>query len=593
VNGRLHRRESCRCISLPIDAPAGRHGLSPALSLDYSTGTGNGPFGLGWALSLGAVTRKTSLGLPVYNDSTDVFVLDGINDLIPERTDARGNGRYRPRTENGFALIDFDRDAGRWTVRDKSGFTAVYDFPLADPADQARVFSWLPTLVSDTFGNRIVTRWSLDQQDGATQAYLDTIRYIDYGDPAEPSYLAEISVSYQDRPDPFSDRRAGFEVRTRKRATAMQVRSGDPLVLSHRYEFGYADGGPAGQLTPASLLTKVTKTGHDGATTESLPPIEFGYSTFEPQGRRFVPVKGDVPPASLGNPCIELVDLFGCGLLDVVEISDATRYWRNLGDATLGPLRTAPATPGGYSLGEPGVQLLDADGDGRTDLVVTAPNALAGYFPLGSDGGWDSRGYRRYPVGPSVGLKAPDVRLVDLTGDGVTDAIRSGSRFECFFSSRQEGWAGTSVIERSQLAGFPDVRFDDPRVQFADLTGDGLDDLVYIAGNSITYWPSLGYGRFGPRLAMAHAPHLPYNADPARRRDRRRLRRPGVRRDRLDHVVAEPQRQWLGRSGRHRRHPGPGRCSGAAAGRLSRHRHRRGAVEPDAGRERGRIAVLP
>lgn len=43
-------------------------------SLDYSSGHGNGPFGLGWQLSVPRITRKTEKGLPRYDD-TDGFVM--------------------------------------------------------------------------------------------------------------------------------------------------------------------------------------------------------------------------------------------------------------------------------------------------------------------------------------------------------------------------------------------------------------------------------------------------------------------------------------------------------------------------------------
>jgi hypothetical protein len=36
--------------SIPIQAPPGRNGVQPSLTLGYSTGNPNGPFGLGWAL---------------------------------------------------------------------------------------------------------------------------------------------------------------------------------------------------------------------------------------------------------------------------------------------------------------------------------------------------------------------------------------------------------------------------------------------------------------------------------------------------------------------------------------------------------------
>ena len=39
-------------LSVPIATPPGRAGLQPELSLVYSSGNGNGAFGLGWSLSV-------------------------------------------------------------------------------------------------------------------------------------------------------------------------------------------------------------------------------------------------------------------------------------------------------------------------------------------------------------------------------------------------------------------------------------------------------------------------------------------------------------------------------------------------------------
>ena len=57
-------------FTVPIAVPAGRSGLTPELSLAYSTGTGNGPFGMGWQLSLPGVSRRTARGIPRYVDDT-------------------------------------------------------------------------------------------------------------------------------------------------------------------------------------------------------------------------------------------------------------------------------------------------------------------------------------------------------------------------------------------------------------------------------------------------------------------------------------------------------------------------------------------
>ena len=70
-------------FTVPIALPPGRNGFQPQLSLKYSTGTGNGPFGLGWALSIPGVSRKTSKGVPTYDPESDVFILSGVEDLVP------------------------------------------------------------------------------------------------------------------------------------------------------------------------------------------------------------------------------------------------------------------------------------------------------------------------------------------------------------------------------------------------------------------------------------------------------------------------------------------------------------------------------
>src|SRR5216683_926047 len=58
-------------LTVPIATPAGRNKLQPELSLVYSTGRGNGPFGLGWAVSIPGVTRDTRGGVPTYVDADD------------------------------------------------------------------------------------------------------------------------------------------------------------------------------------------------------------------------------------------------------------------------------------------------------------------------------------------------------------------------------------------------------------------------------------------------------------------------------------------------------------------------------------------
>ncbi|HJU05378.1 MAG TPA: SpvB/TcaC N-terminal domain-containing protein [Nitrospiraceae bacterium] len=75
-------------FTVPIAMPPGRNGFQPQLSLLYSTGNGNGPYGLGWSLTIPGVSRKTSKGIPRYRNGPhsrhegDTFLLAGAEDLI-------------------------------------------------------------------------------------------------------------------------------------------------------------------------------------------------------------------------------------------------------------------------------------------------------------------------------------------------------------------------------------------------------------------------------------------------------------------------------------------------------------------------------
>jgi RHS repeat-associated protein len=527
-------------FTVPIALPPGRNGFQPELSLVYSTGNGNGPFGLGWSLSIPGVTRQTSGGVPIYDDSEDTFVLSGAEELVPvERLP--GKTRYRPRTEGLFARIYHHRDAADnyWEVRSKDGLLSLYGAPasagsdsaaVADPLNRTKVFAWKLSGTVDTFGNRIEYEYERDLGEEPfphwDQLYVKQIRYADYTEQDETKFLVSVSFEYEERPDPFSEYRAGFEIRTRKRCKRIEVRThaGEDLLI-RTYEMVYLDQRPGMEhflpRNGVSLLSQVRVVGHDQERSEELPPLEFGYAQFEPERREFIPMQGaDLPARSLANPDTELVDLFGNGLPDILEMNATVRYWRNLGGGRYDLPREMRQAPAGVQLADPGVQLIDADGDGRTDLLVTA-NGLSGYYPLRFGGLWDKRFFQRFEVAPSFNLEDPEVKLLDLDGDGVTDVLRSGSRFECFFNEingRRRGWTteNTRWVERRALEDFPNVRFSDPRVKWADMTGDGLQDIVLVHDGNVEYWPNLGRGEWGRRVSMRSCPRLPYGHDPRR-----------------------------------------------------------------------------
>jgi len=217
---------------------------------------------------------------------------------------------------------------------------------------------------------------------------------------------------------------------------------------------------------------------------------------------------------------VSTLDFDEDGWPDIFIACDSTPsvLYRNNHDGTF----TDVAVTAGAAFNEDGREqagmgstIADYNGDGHLDLMVTTGTA-AGYFPWNYAGYWDARSFRPYPVAPSFDPDDPQVHLVDLTGNGVTDAIRSGSRLDCFFCDPATGWDSVREAVPGALADFPDVSFADPRVTFADMTGDGLQDIVYVHDRIVQYWPNLGHGNWGKRITMGSSPALPFGYDPAR-----------------------------------------------------------------------------
>ena len=167
-------------MTVPLVTSPGRSGFGPELSISYDSAAGNGPFGLGWALALPHITRKTDKGLPRYDDATgsDAFLLSGAEDLVPaagpdDTTSVPGFRirRYRPRIEGLFARIErWTRIDGpgdvHWRSLSRDNVLTVYgkdaESRIVDPDDPFRVFSWLICETRDDTGNAVLYRYKTE-----------------------------------------------------------------------------------------------------------------------------------------------------------------------------------------------------------------------------------------------------------------------------------------------------------------------------------------------------------------------------------------------------------------------------------------------
>ncbi|HVG22229.1 MAG TPA: SpvB/TcaC N-terminal domain-containing protein [Blastocatellia bacterium] len=202
-------------MRVPIPTSPGRPGFAPELSLAYDSGTGNGPFGFGWSLSLPSVTRKTDRGLPQYRDAedSDVYILSNTEDLVPvSQTDGiKGDDaiepgftvyRYRPRIDATFARIErWSRNSDgdiHWRSISKENILTLYgkddNSRIVDPEDSSRIFSWLICETRDDKGSVILYDYKPDDGAGVDLTHTCERNRGDHDDPRRKTnrYLKRI-----------------------------------------------------------------------------------------------------------------------------------------------------------------------------------------------------------------------------------------------------------------------------------------------------------------------------------------------------------------------------------------------------------------
>jgi RHS repeat-associated protein len=615
-------------MSVPIATSPGRSSFGPQLSLSYDSGSGNGPFGFGWSLSLPSITRKTDKGLPQYVDTedSDVFILSGAEDLVPtlvknaqgrwerENLPARTvNGvnyqvvRYRPRTEGLFARIE------RWTNIDdatdvfwrsisRDNITTWYgksaESRICDPSDKSRIFSWLICQSYDDKGNVIVYRYKEENSDNVdlTQAnernrtadtrkanrYLKRIYYgnrepylpaltetgwpqppdqnptsgppnyyfevvFDYEDGhyteaapnadgrifAEPIYSPSTSAKWSTRVDPFSTYRAGFEVRTYRLCQRVlmfhhfpaELGAQDCLVRSTDFTYSY-ENNPADARNPIySFLDSVSQSGYlrqgSAYLKKSLPPVQFEYTkpVVQDMVEEIDPQSFDNLPIGLDGSAYRWTDLHGEGIPGILtEQAGAWFYKRNWSPipdklpngsevvkAKFSALETVALKPNVALNGA--AEFMDLAGDGQPDVVVIN-GPTPGLFEHDDAEGWQP--FRPFTSRLNRDMRDPNLKFVDLDGDGHTDVlITEDDAFVWHASLAEEGFGpARRVAQALDEEKGPRIVFADgtQSIYLADLSGDGLTDIVRIRNGEVCYWPNLGHGRFGAKVTMDNAP---------------------------------------------------------------------------------------
>jgi RHS repeat-associated protein len=417
---------------------------------------------------------------------------------------------------------------------DDRGNAVQYEYASDNGEDTHQHFASPLYLVSVKYGNRSAydrRNWLKEPPSADPQA--DTAPWLfelafDYGAPLGTSSktISELLSSIEHpankdrrdapsqgpvRPDNFTSYRSGFAIRTRRlcrRILSYHRIPGAYSGLSRSLELTY-DENPY-----LSKLVAVTQVAWDGPTAKAFPPIQLCYAEVPDLARaRVESLAPDALPAlraAPDRPRYAWIDLDAEGAPGALfqSAGGAWLFARNSGDGRFTapqPVDYQPALAGvaGATSTTPAVTLLDLTGNGLLDAVeFNRPGT--GFRERASDYTWD----RFVPFAHSPALNPDDrnVRFFDLDGDGLSDLVWSEQG--AYFWQRSLGEAGFDAPERilwaSEEKNGPRLLFADRNntVYLADISGDGLTDLVRIRNGEVCYWPNLGRGQFGPRTPL-------------------------------------------------------------------------------------------
>ena len=445
-----------------------------------------------------------------------------------------------------------------WRTISRDNVTRVYgqteDGRISDPTHPQRIAQWLLQEERDSRGHRI--RYVYKREDLAgvlvdslserhrlaapnRQAQMHPKRILwgnarsgtpegwlfelvfDYGEHDLEAATSVEQQPWQLRPDAFSSYRTGFEIRTRRLCRRVLLFnhssvgiSTESLIRSHNLQYD--------ATADRSLLVRVTVQSyrHDsGRSLQSdvLPTTRFEYGGLRPCGPARDVVCVDGRAAAAGAATQQWLDLDATGLPGLVARGPggSLHYRPNLGGGTLGSptiLATRPAVTDTklarvQSIGKP-------FGDGRSCLVDMSDGP--GYQEKVAHGQWLP--YMPFLDAPTVRTSSAGTRSLDLDGDGRADLMLAGAsglrwhRFE-----GRDGWGSAQDVAVTPNT-WKALADRTGSVSLADMTGDGLADLVQVQSGSVRYWPNLGFGRFGDPVQMAGSPSLdgPDILDPAR-----------------------------------------------------------------------------
>ncbi|WPN46204.1 SpvB/TcaC N-terminal domain-containing protein [Pseudomonas sp. P8_241] len=503
-------------LSLPLPiSKAPNRDLAPALSLSYGSHVGNSMFGIGWHLTVNAITLRTSKGVPLY-DGKDLPVgpdgevwmpeLDGKGEIIERAETVAGISyqvvRYQPRIEGDFVRIerwftDSDR-AGFWLIHGPDGSIQMYGKTLASrraepkdpnkPTEPERVGVWLLDESVNVRGEHMVFEYKAETEEPAPPDFRDyrAQRYLHrvlYGNAVAESEL------YSWNTDGWKN-----------------------VDFHFHLLFDYGERSHDLTITPVygpPYMQEGEEFGEWGGRSDPFWNHDYGFALGTRQLCRQVLMFHHFPGELSGSPKLVQRLLLehhesplGYNQLTAAHLQAYDRQGkvesRPPKEFNYAPFDLAGKQPGWKSFPQmPGLndgqryQLVDLYGKGMPGVLCRYDKAWYYRDVLRAQSGGDDVCYGELtellsiPVADSS--KALRQTLSDLNGDGKLEWGVHAPTMNGFFTLNPDRQWSTFVTYKA----FP-LEYFHPQAQMADLVGDGRTHLAMIGNNSVRLYTNLG-----------------------------------------------------------------------------------------------------
>ncbi len=142
---------------------------------------------------------------------------------------------------------------------------------------------------------------------------------------------------------------------------------------------------------------------------------------------------------------------------------------------------------------------VDLDGEGLSGVLARQGGA---WYYKSNLGRGQFAPPRMLAAQPAAAGRSSRQQLLDLAGDGHLEPGRARRRMPGYRGTRTDGWQPFRPF-----LSCPNISSDDPDLRMVDLHGDGLANVLITGDDAFTWYPSLGLDCFGDgqRAFSVHA----------------------------------------------------------------------------------------